>query len=236
MQQQWIISQSDCDMRQVNFIWQPAVTSSVTGLRRSSKALPKAKLPPRKGHGHWWSASHLIHYSFLNPGETIVSEKYAQQIDEMHWKPQRLSQHWSTERAHSVVFSITPPAHTLHNQHFKSWINWGYKVLPHLPYSPAAAAKSLQLCPTPCDPTDCSPPGCPVPGILQARTLEWVAISFSWPLTNRPPHFQAARQFFAGKVLPQAAGCRKCFPRVCRILKHATGINKHFFLAKICWL
>ena len=41
-----------------------------------------------------------------------------------------------------------------------------------------AAAKSLQSCPTLCDPTDSSPPGSPVPGILQARTLEWVAISF----------------------------------------------------------
>ena len=43
----------------------------------------------------------------------------------------------------------------------------------------AAAAKSLQSCPTLCDPRDGSPPGSPVPGILQARTLEWVAISFS---------------------------------------------------------
>ena len=43
----------------------------------------------------------------------------------------------------------------------------------------AAAAKSLQLCPTLCDPIDSNPPGSPVPGILQARTLEWVAISFS---------------------------------------------------------
>ena len=43
----------------------------------------------------------------------------------------------------------------------------------------AAAAKSLQSCPTPCDLIDGSPPGSPVPGILQARTLEWVAISFS---------------------------------------------------------
>ena len=40
----------------------------------------------------------------------------------------------------------------------------------------AAAAKSLQLCPTLCDPIDGSPPGSPVPGILQARTLEWLAI------------------------------------------------------------
>ena len=43
----------------------------------------------------------------------------------------------------------------------------------------AAAAKSLQSCPTLCDPIDSSSPGSPVPGILQARTLEWVAISFS---------------------------------------------------------
>ena len=43
----------------------------------------------------------------------------------------------------------------------------------------AAAAKSLQSCPTLCDPWDGSPPGSPVPGILQARTVEWVAVSFS---------------------------------------------------------
>ena len=42
-----------------------------------------------------------------------------------------------------------------------------------------AAAKSLQSCPTLCDPIDVSPPGSPAPGILQARTLEWTAISFS---------------------------------------------------------
>ena len=44
---------------------------------------------------------------------------------------------------------------------------------------PAAAAKSLQLCPTLCDPIDGSPPGSPVPGILQARTLEWVVPSLA---------------------------------------------------------
>ena len=49
---------------------------------------------------------------------------------------------------------------------------------PLLKYA-AVAAKSLQSCPTPCDPKDGNPPGSPVPGILQARTLEWVAISFS---------------------------------------------------------
>ena len=48
-----------------------------------------------------------------------------------------------------------------------------------MPSKDAAAAESLQSCPTLCDPIDGSPPGSPVPGILQARTLEWVAISFS---------------------------------------------------------
>ena len=46
-------------------------------------------------------------------------------------------------------------------------------------YAAAAAARLLQSCPTLCDPIDGSPPGSPVPGILQARTLDWVAISFS---------------------------------------------------------
>ena len=54
----------------------------------------------------------------------------------------------------------------------------------------AAAARSLQSCPTLCDPIDCSPPGSPVPGILQARTLEWVAIAFSnawkWKVKVKP--------------------------------------------------
>ena len=48
-----------------------------------------------------------------------------------------------------------------------------------LPSAAAAAGKSLQSCLTLCDPIDNSPPGSPVPGILQARTLEWVAVSFS---------------------------------------------------------
>ena len=50
--------------------------------------------------------------------------------------------------------------------------SWGWNRL-------AAAAKSLQSCPILCDPRDGSPPGSPVPGILQARIMEWVAISFS---------------------------------------------------------
>ena len=60
----------------------------------------------------------------------------------------------------------------------------GYRVeractTDYLLAAAAAAAKSLQSCPTLCDPIDGSPTGSPVPGILQARTLEWVASSFS---------------------------------------------------------
>ena len=61
--------------------------------------------------------------------------------------------------------------HQIRNQ--EKWRNSFYES------AAAAAAKSLQSCPTLCDPIDSSPPGSPVPGILQARTLEWVAISFS---------------------------------------------------------
>ena len=59
-----------------------------------------------------------------------------------------------------------------------------------LTYNWHAAAKSLQSCPTLCDPIDGSSPGFPVPGILQARTLEWVAIAFSnawkWKVKGKP--------------------------------------------------
>ena len=58
-----------------------------------------------------------------------------------------------------------------------SWNSTGFDIHAAAAAA-AAAAKSLQLCPTLCDPIDGSPPGSPVPGILQARTVEWVAISF----------------------------------------------------------
>jgi len=58
-------------------------------------------------------------------------------------------------------------------------MNEQQNITIHLGYHTAAAAKSLQSCPTVCDPIDGSPPGSAVSRILQARTLEWVAISFS---------------------------------------------------------
>ena len=80
---------------------------------------------------------------------------------------------WYVENDHS------PNIYTMRNQEiYKSGISSGADFKStSLPA--AAATKSLQLCPTLCDPIDSSPPGSPVPGILQARTLEWVAISCS---------------------------------------------------------
>ena len=69
----------------------------------------------------------------------------------------------------------------------------GFPVLHYLPV--AAATKSLQSCPTLCDPIDSSPPGSSIPGTLQAKTLEWVAISFS----NYLPEFAQIHAFF---ILP----------------------------------
>ena len=59
------------------------------------------------------------------------------------------------------------------------WLFIQKKLWLRVNFATAAAAKSLQLCPTLCNPIDGSLPGSPIPGILQARTLEWVAISFS---------------------------------------------------------
>ena len=63
---------------------------------------------------------------------------------------------------------------------------------------------------------------------------------FTWPLASWLPLLQASRQLFAGKMLPQPAAGRKCFPRVCRIPNHRflRSRNEHacFLLAKMCWL
>ena len=85
----------------------------------------------------------------------------------LHWPPYLLwltalvLWHTASSPPHTVLPTLAFPFHT-------------FSFFPH-----AAAAKSLQSCPTLCDPMNGSPPGSPVPGILQARTLEWVAISSS---------------------------------------------------------
>jgi len=71
-----------------------------------------------------------------------------------------------------------PPSMGFSRQEYWSGVPLPSLICPAVAAA-AAAAKSLQSCPTLCDPRDGSPPGSPVPGIFQARTLEWVAISFS---------------------------------------------------------
>ena len=73
--------------------------------------------------------------------------------------------------------------------------NWEHSIDIH------TAAKSLQSCPTLCNPRDSSPPGSPVPGILQARTLEWVAISFSLP---------CIKEIASGKLLYSMGSSAQC--------------------------
>ena len=78
-----------------------------------------------------------------------------------HSYPNRQQGHWDTYIPDPISYCL------------RAVFFWGVYA------AAAAAAKLLQSCPTLCDPVDGSPPGSPIPGILQARTLEWVAISFS---------------------------------------------------------
>ena len=110
-------------------------TSSKTGPRSSSKALSKVKPASKKKVmvTVWWSAAGLIHYSFLSLSKTIVSEKYAQQIDEIHRKLQCLYPALvNTEGPilhHNTQPHVTQPTLRKLNE-------LGYEVLPYLPYSP----------------------------------------------------------------------------------------------------
>ena len=83
----------------------------------------------------------------------------------------------------SLISGSSPflnPALTSGSSWFMYWWSLAWRILSiTLLACAAATAKSLQLCPTLCDPIDGSPPGSPFPGILQAKTLDWVAISFS---------------------------------------------------------
>ena len=115
-----------------------------------------------------------------------------------------------------------------------------------------AAAKSLQLCPTLCNPRDGSPPGSPVPGTLQARTLEWAAMSFSnawkWKVNGKslsrvwllatpwtaayqaPPSMGFSRQeYWSGMLLPS--------PGVvlfsCKVVSKNTGVGCHYLVQGI---
>ena len=139
----------------------------------------------------WWSADHPIHYSSLNPSETIIPEKHAQKPMRCTANHNACSLHLSTEWAQ--LFSMTMPNHTSYNQCFKSWTNWAVKfcLLHHIHLT------SCQLTTT-------------------------------------------SQQLFAGKMFPQPAGSRKCFPSVRWILKYGClcyrNKQTYFLVAKMCWL
>ena len=148
------------------------------GQEETPKHFPKPNLHPKKVMVTvWWSAAHLIHYSFLNPGKTSTSEKYAQQIYEMHRKLQCLQLAGSGQQKGPSPSHLT----TLHVTQ---------------------------------------------PKLQKLNVLGYVAsfassIIFTWPLANLGlPLLQASQQLFAGKMLPQPAEGRKCFPRVHQISKH----------------
>ena len=119
---------SDCDMWwKVNFRQQPAMTSSMVRPWRSPKALPKAKLAPKKRSGSLfcgllpiWSTT-----AFWIPVKPFhlrrMFSKYMRCVENCS----ACSRHWSTERGQ--FFSMIMPDHTSHNQCFKSWMNWATK-------------------------------------------------------------------------------------------------------------
>ena len=93
----------------------------------------------------------------------------------------------------------------------------------------AAAAKLLQSCPTLCDPIDGSPPGSPIPGILQARTLEWVAVSVSnaWKWKMKVKSLSCVQLLATNGMQPTRLLCQWDFPG------KSTGVGCHCFLCGI---
>ena len=174
-QQQWTISQLVCDMQwKVDFIRQPAMTSSVAGPRRSSKAPPKAKLAPQKGHGHC-----LV---VCCPSNQLQLSKPRQ--NHYIWEVCSANQ-WDALKTAILAASI------------------GQQPGPN---------SSPWQCPTEHHTTNASKVG-----LLEQWSFASSTI-FTWPLANQLSLLQASRQLFTGKMLPQPAEGRRCFPRVHGIL------------------
>ena len=156
---------------EVDFLQQPGMTISVVGPRGSSKALPKAKLAPKKvmvtgGLLPIWSTT-----VFWVPVKPLYLRSMLSRSMRCTENGNDCSRHWSTER---VQFFSTTLNHTSHNQGFKSWMSCVTKfgLIHHI----HPCVLSLQSCLTLCDPVDHSLPGSSVLGILQIRILKWVAI------------------------------------------------------------
>ena len=198
VQQQQIISWLDCNMWwKVGFIWQLVMTSSVVGQRSSYKALPKAKLAPKKKKGHEGHGHCLVVCCWSDPPQ--LSESWQNQY---MWEI-RSANRWD------ALKTVTPAVDT------------GQRKGPILLHNNAWPRHTTK-----------------------ASKVEWIGLwsfAFStWPLANRLPLVQAFQQLFAGKMLPQSAGGRKCFPRVCQIPRHGffcyRNKQTYFLLAKMHWL
>ena len=126
MQQQWATSWSDCDVQEkVDFLWQPAMTSSVVGPRRSSKAFPTVKIAPKQDHGHC-----LVVCCPSNPLQLsefwkyITFKKYAQKI----WDPLKTSTPAASSGQQKGAKSQNNTPNTQRNQCFKSGMNSATKL------------------------------------------------------------------------------------------------------------
>ena len=140
MQQQQTTSQLDCDMRQkVDCIWQWRWPTQWLDQEEAPKNFPKPNLnptPPKKKVmvTVWWTAAHLIHYSSLNPSESITSKKYTQQINKIHGKlehlePARVNQKGPILLHNSARQHVAQPTLQKLNE-------LGYEVWPLPPYPP----------------------------------------------------------------------------------------------------
>ena len=134
--QQQTISLSDCDVqRKMDCIRQSATTGSAVGLR-NSKALPKAKLTPKKKKS-WPLFGGLLPIWCTTAFWILAKPLHLRSVFNKPWRHTEncnaFSEYWSTERAE--FFSTTTPNCALHNQCFKSWMNWS-TILPHLPHLP----------------------------------------------------------------------------------------------------
>ena len=182
--------------QKVDFIWKPVMTSSVVGPRISSKALPKAKLVPKKSHGHC-----LV----------ICCQSDPLQLSES-WRNHYIWEVGSANQWDAPKIAMPAVGIGQHN----------------------GSSSSPQHHATTCRTTSASK-------VERIRLWGFASSAiFTWPLTNYLPLLQASWQLSAGKTLPQPARCRKCFPKVCWILKHGFLCfgNKQtsFSLAKMCWL
>ena len=165
----------------------PVKTSSMFGLRRSPKALSKAKLAPESlflfgGLLPFWPTT-----VFWIPVLQLYMRCMLSRSMRCTIKCKACSRHLSTKRAQ--FFSPTMLNHTSDNQCFKSWTNglWNFASF----------------------------------------------VIFTWPLANWLPLLQVSQQLFSGKMLPQPAGHRKCFLRVCQIPKPVSLCYRNKLIS--CW-